>query len=108
MLLGFGVEEWQLGTLHTFAALLGVALSLYVMQLWSRGEITVEHPVIMQLRRAALMVLAMALLWSVSYALDKAWDPWPAQVLVVLAVDMGLAVTIAAAWVRQRGAKAAH
>lgn len=101
MLLGFFVDNWDLSTLHTFAALFGAALSLYVMQLWSRGEITIEHPAVMIARRASLMLLALAMLWLVSYANDKGWSPWPAQVLLVLAIDAGLLVTVIAARLRQ-------
>ena len=88
---------------HNVFCLLGVFLCLYVMQLWSSGAIQQDHPVIMQCRRGAMIVLALALLWSLSYAYDKAWDPWPADVLIVIAVDAMLAVTIAAATMRGKG-----
>ncbi len=108
MLLGFWVDSWKLGTWHMCVSLLGAFMALYVMQLWSRGEIiSDEHPVISQLRRFALMLLALALLWSVSYGHDKNWDPWPADFLTNVAIDMILAVTIVATRLRQR-AQAAH
>lgn len=101
MLLGFWIDSWDLSTLHTVAALIGAALSLYVAQMWSRGEIRIEHPAVLIARRGALLMLALAMLWLVSYANDKGWAPWPAQVMLVLAVDLGLLVTIVATRVRQ-------
>ena len=101
MLLGFVVDEWNLNTFHTLAALLGVALSLYVMQMWSQGQILADPPIIMVARRASLMLLSLSLLWLVFYANDKGWAPWPAQVLLVLAIDFSLVVTIVAAKLRQ-------
>ncbi len=108
MLLGFWVDSWKLQTPHMLVSLLGVFMALYVMQLWSRGEIDgFEHPLIHHARRFALMLLALALLWSVSYGHDKNWDPWPADFLTNVAVDLILGVTIVATRLRQR-AQAVH
>ncbi len=108
MLLGFWVDGLHLQTAHMLVSLLGAFMALYVMQLWSRGEITPDiNPVISQLRRASLMILALALLWSVSYANDKNWDPWPADFLTNVALDMILGATIIAVRLR-RGTKATH
>ncbi len=104
MLLGFWVDSWKLQTAHMLVSLLGVGLSLYVMQLWYDPY---EHVIVIQLRRLALVVLALALLWSVSYANDKNWDPWPADFLTNVAIDMLLGATIFAVRLR-RGSKATH
>lgn len=102
-----GLNQWfdnsSFAVAHNVFCLLGVFLCLYVMQLWSSGAIQKDHPVIMQTRRGAMILLALALLWSLSYAYDKAWDPWPADVLIVIAIDAMLGVTIAAAAMRGKG-----
>ncbi len=113
MLLGFWVDGWKLQYAHALVSLLGAFMSIYVMQLWSRGEIIAnEHPLITHARRLALMIMALALIWSVSYAADKEWSPWPADFLTNVAVDMILGVTIVASRMRRfrldRQTKASH
>ena len=87
-------EGFDLNTPHYVAALLGVGLSLYVMQLWAHGEVATDHPVVGQLRRTALIILALALLWSLGYADSKKWQPWPSDLLTVIAIDIFLLSTV--------------
>ncbi len=108
MLLGFWVDSWKLGTAHMLVSLLGAFMALYVMQLWSRGDLSKdEHPIITHARRFGLMLLALALIWSVSYATDKRWEPWPADFLTNVAIDIMLGAAIVNVWCRKL-AKAAH
>lgn len=92
--------EWfdtlDLRTLHVVAALLGVFLALFVMQLWGTGEFHSEHEQrwLVHMRRAALMGLALAFLWSLSYADTKNWQPWPTDIAAVLAIDIFLLTNV--------------
>ena len=43
-------------------------------------------------RRVSMMTLFGALLWAWSYCLTKGWEPWPANIAVIAAVDFMLLV----------------
>lgn len=86
---------------HFVASLLGVGLALYVMQLWGHGSVAYEHFVVNQLRRTSLIILALALLWSLSYAEIRQWQPWPSDLLTVIAVDIFLLSTVISSAIQQ-------
>lgn len=82
------LEGSDLSMAHTALALIGFFLAVYVMQLTQyQGEDGVDPPFIRALRRISLAVLAWALLWSVSYAITKGWQPWPAELMMILGID---------------------
>lgn len=104
-------EQIDLRSIHWIASFIGVFLCIYAMQMWSTGLIgDIEKCVSVNgLRRAALWVLALAFLWSLGYAdLHSTWQPWPPDLLVILAVDLFLTATIIGGYIRrQQGARAA-
>lgn len=82
------LEGFDLTAAHTVLALLGAFLSVYVMQLTHyEAEDDVDPPALRFARRFALALMAWAMLWSLSYSETKNWQPWPAQVLTIMAAD---------------------
>lgn len=102
------LEALDLTAAHTILALLGTLLAVFVMQQTRYEAEDADDPAPMRFaRRLSLALLALALLWSLSYSETKSWQPWPAQVLTIFAVDAVLAIRAIAirARIRRVGAK---
>lgn len=90
------LEQLDLRTLYALASIAGALLSLIAMQFsWEestrRGG---DTNVMLNLRRASFVIISLTLLWSLSYAETKGWQPWPPALAIVLAVDFYLLVLI--------------
>lgn len=83
------LESIDLRTWHMLLSLLGFFIVVYVMQLthWE-AEDDVDPAYIRHLRRVSLALLAWSMLWSLSYQETKNWQPWPPEILMILALDM--------------------
>ena len=87
------LEGHDLTGLHTLAALFGVLVAIHLMQLsWHSVEDQQDAPWVRWLHRFGLAFTAMTMLWSVNYAEVKHWQPWPADVFIIIAVDLALAI----------------
>jgi len=86
----------DLSSVHWFACLFGAIFSVWVSQLWSTGSIKFENDCWFSrhARRIALTVLALSMLWSLAYSTNKGWEPWPPDLIGLLAVDFFLLSTI--------------
>ena len=85
------LESYDLTGLHTIAALFGVLVAIHLMQLsWHSVEDYQDPAAIRWAHRTGLALIALALLWSVNYAEVKHWQPWPADVFVIIALDFAL------------------
>jgi len=97
------LESSDLTTLHTILTIAGMFLAVYVMQLTSyvnedhRDSVTLRWG-----RRASLMFIALAFLWSLSYSQTKGWQPWPPEVALILAIITMMAVRAIAIHARIR------
>ena len=88
---------------HAALAGIGAILALWVMMLAGHGLIgDADTPAVRCLRRGALGVLSISMLFSVSYALQTGWYPWPSTVVIIAAVDVYLLAAIIGAHVRIR------
>lgn len=97
------IEGRDLSTLHSLLTLIGAGLAIYVMQLTSHEhEDAVDPAWIRWGRRFVLGCIALAFLWSLNYAQTKSWQPWPPEIMLVLAVIGQLAVRAAAIHLRIR------
>lgn len=100
----------NLRAMHMVAGVAGALLAVYAMQMWSRGWIggietclTIEG-----LRRVALGLVGLSCLWSVMYAYHRpAWQPWPPDLVLMVAVDVFLLVTIIGGYLRKHRAAVA-
>lgn len=93
----------RLGVAFVLLALLGIALSLWVMQLVFTGAVGHEqNRAVRQVRAFALGLLAFSLCWSLAYADDMRWQPWPPTVLIITAIDVFLIATVVGAFGRGR------
>lgn len=90
--------------IHFFAALIGALTATYVMQLWTMDRIRIDGDcwVAFHLRRLALVGIALAMLWSISYSSVSGWHPWPPDVLTIVAIDALLVSAIIVAVRRKR------
>jgi hypothetical protein len=93
MIMNRFLEGTDLNLAHTILAMIGFFLSVYVMQLtqWE-AEDNVDPPYIRIIRRIYLALQAWAFLWSLDIAATKNWQPWPACLMLMLAVDVGLMI----------------
>ena len=88
---------------HTVLALAGALLAVYVMQLTHyEAEDRVDHWLIRRARRVGLALLSLAFLWSLTFSETRNWQPWPPEIVAFFAMDLLLAVRIAAIWARIR------
>lgn len=94
----------NLRAIHYLANLIGAGLALYVMQLWTVGSLSTLNDCWLsrQIRRLALWLLILAMLWSLGYSDAKDWSPWPSDVACILAVDLFLISSILVAVKRKR------
>lgn len=97
------LEGYDLSGIYTVIALLGVLLAVYVMQKTRYEAEDRADPVwLRNLRTGSLGLLALGLLWSLSYAEAREFQPWPAQVLMVAALDLLFAIRALAILIRVR------
>lgn len=59
-------------------------------------------PAVVHLRRASILLIALSLLWTLTFAYDKTWEPWPPYLAVVGSFDIYLVLSIASAIIRRR------
>lgn len=87
------LETSDLQTMHAALSIAGVMLSTHLMQLaWHNPE---EGGMTLRLmRRLNLAIVALAMLWSLSYATDRHWQPWPPSLLITLCVDAMMLIRI--------------
>lgn len=90
------LEAQNLTTAYVLITLIGVCLAVVAMQVsWneavSRG---IDPPSAMNLRRLSFVLIALAMLWSLNYAEQKGWQPWPPLLAIVAALDLYFAVLI--------------
>lgn len=87
------LETLDLQTLHVVLSICGVMLSTHLMQLaWHNPE---EGGLLLRLlRRGNLGLVAFGMLWSLSYATDRHWQPWPPALLINMGVDAMMMIRI--------------
>jgi hypothetical protein len=90
------LESADLTGVFALASIAGSMLSIVAMQMsWNEAmERGVDTPAMLNLRRASFILVSLTLLWSLSYAETKGWQPWPPAVAIVLALDFYLSVLI--------------
>jgi hypothetical protein len=103
MLIDRVLSEIDLTAVHTILALSGMFLAVYVMQLTRfEGEDREDHWLIREAHRLALVLYALAMLWSLSYSETKQWQPWPSDLAAFAIVDVMLVVRLLAVWGHMR------
>jgi hypothetical protein len=94
----------NLSGIHYCASFIGAIMALYVMQLWTVGALAISNDCwfAKHARRLALLLVALAMLWSLEYSDSKGWTPWPSDVATILAVDLFLFSSIVVAFRKRR------
>ena len=88
---------------HNALCFLGVFLAVYNAQLFGRDVFNMEYcRVARDLRRFSMLLLALGFLWALSYSSYHKWQPWPPDILIIVAVNAYLVSTIIAAASKQR------
>src|SRR5690349_588905 len=97
------IEHLDLTSLHTLACFIGVPLCLYVMQVNGQVDRLLGYSKFAsQMTRFSMALIGISLMWAAAYPSSKGgWQPWPPDVLIILAIDLALfmrSVTIAIRW----------
>lgn len=96
-------DNWDLSGIHAALCLAGVIMSVWCHQLWGRGYFGAENPVQVQgLQRLSFILYALSLCWSLSYGHVRHWQPWPAYVVTLFAVDLYLFSVLLAACMKRK------
>lgn len=97
-------DQCDLRNVHYVASLIGAIMALYVMQLWTVGSLAISADcfVARHARRFSLLLVALSMLWSLSYQDTKGWMPWPSDVALSIAVDLFLLSSIIVAFKKKR------
>lgn len=101
------LEQTDLRMVHIIMCLGGVLLATHLMQLvWHNPE---EGGFALRwARRINLALVAFAMLWSLSIADQRGWQPWPPHVLLLLSVDVMMLLRVVVIYrMRGRGARVA-
>ena len=87
------LEQADLRLLHIVLCLGGVLLSTHLMQLfWHNPE---EGGILLRwARRINLAFVALSMLWSLSIADQRGWQPWPAFLLLLASVDFMMLIRV--------------
>lgn len=87
------LDTLDLQAIYVLLSIAGVLLSTHLMQLaWHNPD---EGGLALRLaRRGNLATIALAMLWSLSYATDRHWQPWPPALLITLSVDVMMVIRI--------------
>lgn len=90
------LESSNLMSAYASAAIVGAMLAIVAMQMsWNEAvEHGIDPPLMLNFRRVSFVLLALALMWSVSYAETKGWQPWPPALAIVMVLDFYLGVLI--------------
>lgn len=89
------LESIDLSTAFGVLAMTGAILSVLVMQADQHdAESRRDPPILRFTHRMALWGLSLSLLWSLSYLLQKDWQPWPPFLGILLALDTMLAIRV--------------
>lgn len=76
---------------------------LWCMQLVARAEFIVNDPSpIRWARRISLCLTGFGLLWAIRYCIDRKWQPWAPDILLVAGLDLYLGVAIYSAYHRMK------
>jgi hypothetical protein len=79
----------NLSILHATLTFIGLVATVYVMQMaHAVAEKDRQTEWVLWLGRGGLALLMWGMLWSLSFAFQKEWQPWPPQLLVYAAVDI--------------------
>ena len=83
--------------------LLGAMEIVWCMQLVARAEFVInDPPTIRWARRLSLLLTGMGLLWAIRYCIDRKWQPWEPDVMLVAGLDLYLGVAIYSAYHRMK------
>lgn len=98
----------SLSLIYGVITFVGLFSTVYVMQMSHLSEI-MKRPKSMQwMSRIGLALLAWGLLWSLGYAEQKDWEPWPPQLLVYFAIDVIMVSRAIALSAKGRAIRAEH
>lgn len=76
----------------------GAILCVFVSSLSVHGQIGANDSGSLRLgRRLSILIIALAMLWSVAYANEKSWQPWPGDLMIRLGIDLWLIVVAVSA-----------
>jgi hypothetical protein len=79
-------EQHGLLAAFTWIVLIGVALLVYISQ---QPDDSSEDPNWLRISaRISRYATALSLLWVLSYAIDKNWQPWPPMVVAFAVFDL--------------------
>ena len=98
------VESLDLTAIYLILCIIGILLCLYVMQLFAIGvlEMIGDPPSAFWARRSGLAIVALSLCWCLFYSIQKGWQPWPPDLLLVAGLDLLLLSGIFVAGSRKR------
>ena len=98
MMLNQLFENINLVPYHNALCLMGSFLAVWCAQLFGREVFGPESCWTSRtLRWVSMLVIALAFLWSLSYAQDKHWQPWPPDLFTIIGINLYLVSTIIAA-----------
>ena len=103
MMLTNWLLDFDLVPAFVATSLVGVVLCIRVMLEIAHERIGAQdHPLVRVLRRAGLLAVALALLESLVFGNDKAWQPWPSHLMLVTGLDIWLAGIVVSAYARSK------
>lgn len=78
-------------------AILSISAALLAMWVMQCGHVTAEESGWLRfLRRLGTAAVAVGFLWSVSYAWQQNWQPWPPYILVLVGANLAMLASVAA------------
>lgn len=93
----------DLTTAYFFLALIGTLLAVYWAATLARDPAMLHVPAgVVHMRRACILAIAISMLWSLVFAYEQTWEPWPPYLGVVAAIDAYLVASITSAVIRRR------
>lgn len=92
MTLGF-LDQFDLVPIQIVLSISGALLSMWYIQLPSTIVVG-ESRALFCARRIGVGLVAIGLLWSVSYAYYRGWQPWAPYLIVLLGINLALASAI--------------
>jgi hypothetical protein len=87
--------------IHLILTLFGGLLAVYVMQLTHyEAEDFVDPWIVRTMRRLSLALISASMFWSAWYSMTHQWAPWPPEVILIFAINLGLVIRMVAIWAR--------
>jgi hypothetical protein len=97
------LQQFDLVPYHLAASVVGLFCSLWLIKLSTHDRVGAGEKLCFRwVSRLAYALIGVSMGWCASFGLEQGWQPWPPVLLMIVAVDLRMISSIAAAYFKNR------